>query len=241
MFYSLPALSNLPLSAITIKVNLKFNLNLPCYNPWMFRLTPLLLAFLSMSIHATPSAYEQDVLNEMNAVRVKPTSLVPVLQELYRRMDGKFLFVTPTLRIETQEGAKAVSEAIRVLGETPAAPKFEYSALLSKAARDHQRDQERTGQIGHFSSTNVGPSERAERYVILRGKSGENVSYGDYGIQGPKAVPVSFIVDDGVADRGHRRNLFDPEFLKVGIACGPHAKFQNMCVVDFAHDLKPRK
>ena len=198
------------------------------------------LMFLQFNL-AFATDYEQAVLKELNAVRANPQGLIPVLQELYRRMNGKFLFVSPTLRIETQEGAAAVSEAIRVLKETPVTPPFTYSEPLSRAARDHQNDQAKSGQIGHFSSDNKGPSERAERYVKLRGKSGENVSYGDYGVEGPKSVPVAFVVDDGVPDRGHRRNFFDPEFLKVGIACGPHPKYRNMCVVDFAHDVLPKR
>ena len=199
----------------------------------------LYLIFSTLTF-AAPSDYEQGVLKELNAARTNPQSLIATLQELYRRMDGKFLFLTPTLRIETKEGAAAITGALKALRETAATTPFEYSESLSRAARDHQVDQNQTGQIGHFSAKTKGPLERAKRYVILQGKSGENISYGDYGIEGPKSVPVAFIVDDGVPDRGHRRNLFDPAFRLVGIACGPHPQYQKMCVVDFAHSLKPK-
>ncbi len=205
----------------------------------MFRtVVGIALFFTCSGFGVEPTAYEQSVLTELNQARTNPPSLIVALQELYRRMDGKFLFASPILRIETQEGAAAITEAMGELKKIKPASAFEYSKILSLAARDHQIEQSRTGQIGHYSANGNGPTERALKYVILRGKSGENISYGDYGVEGPRSVPVAFIVDDGVPERGHRRNLFDPLFRKVGIACGPHPKYQRMCVVDFAFDLK---
>jgi uncharacterized protein YkwD len=42
------------------------------------------------------------------------------------------------------------------------------------------------------------------------------------------------LIDDGVADRGHRRNLLDPAVRVAGIACGRHAAYGTMCVIDLA-------
>jgi uncharacterized protein YkwD len=44
-------------------------------------------------------------------------------------------------------------------------------------------------------------------------------------------VIESLIVDDGVPDRGHRRNIYEPSSGFVGIACGPHPKYTATCVI----------
>lgn|GEM_PF-4134520 len=38
-----------------------------------------------------------------------------------------------------------------------------------------------------------------------------------------REVIVQRLIDDGVLDRGHRDNIFDPRFGVAGAAGGPHA------------------
>jgi hypothetical protein len=47
-------------------------------------------------------------------------------------------------------------------------------------------------------------------------------------------IVMTLIVDQGVRDRGHRRNIFYRYFKVGGAACGPHARYGTMCVIDFA-------
>jgi uncharacterized protein YkwD len=69
------------------------------------------------------------------------------------------------------------------------------------------------------------------RYGAWQRKVAENIAYGGRSARG---VIVQLIVDDGVPDRGHRMNIFDPEYRVVGVGCGPHVRFGDMCVIDFA-------
>ncbi len=204
--------------------------------PWIWIVG---FAFFSGSAWAEPTVYERQVLAELNRVRTDPQSLLPRLKELVRRMDGKFLYLTPTSRIETVEGSAPIVEAIKVLADLTPRKAFEYSVELSQAARDHAREQARTGATGHFSENGAGPTERAKKYGKLVGKSGENVSYGEYGAGVAVSVVTAFVVEDGVPDRGHRKVFFLEDFEKVGIACGPHPKYSSLCVVDFAQDVVP--
>ena len=66
----------------------------------------------------------------------------------------------------------------------------------------------------------------------------ENVDYGPF-VSG-RDVIVDLIVDDGVRDRGHRRNIFDPSARIAGIACGAHPKYTAVCVIDQAGSFAAR-
>jgi hypothetical protein len=44
---------------------------------------------------------------------------------------------------------------------------------------------------------------------------------------------LQLVIDDGIKDRGHRKNVFNEKFDQVGIAFGSHSKFGYMCVMDY--------
>lgn len=69
------------------------------------------------------------------------------------------------------------------------------------------------------------------RYGQWRVSAAENI---DYGSSEARQVVISLIVDDGVAGRGHRKNIFDASFRVVGAACGPHQRYRQVCVIDYA-------
>ncbi len=78
-------------------------------------------------------------------------------------------------------------------------------------------------------------SDRLTRYGRWSGKIGENISYGR---SDARDVVIQLLVDDGIRSRGHRKNIFDPEFRVVGVGCGQHAGYRAMCVTTFASDYK---
>ena len=65
---------------------------------------------------------------------------------------------------------------------------------------------------------------------------GENIYYGS-NIE-PRKMVIAFIIDDGVSNRGHRINIYDPRWTDVGFGWGSHPKYGVMCVTDFAKDYK---
>ena len=106
-----------------------------------------------------------------------------------------------------------------------------YSEGLHAAAWDHVVDQGPTGQTGHVGANGSTFRERIERRGRQGSLIGEVINYGD---ETPRMTVIQLVIDDGVADRGHRRNLFNPDFKVAGAAIGPHRGYGTMVVVDLA-------
>jgi uncharacterized protein YkwD len=176
------------------------------------------------------SALESKVLSELNLARSDPQLYADYLQEMRRFFRGTRLERPGEIIIVTKEGAPAVEEAIAYLRSLRPLQALVPSPGMSLAAKVHARDQ-RGGAVGHTGSDGSQPPDRMNRYGAWRHKVAENIAYGGRSARG---VIVQLIVDDGVPDRGHRMNIFDPEYSVVGVGCGPHARFGDMCVIDFA-------
>jgi uncharacterized protein YkwD len=101
---------------------------------------------------------------------------------------------------------------------------------LALAALDQVAWQGPRGEVGHRGEGGSSPFDRVARHGVRPRLSGEVI---DYGADGLQAV-IDLIVDDGVASRGHRHNILNPNFRQVGIAIGPHRQYGTMCVIDFA-------
>ena len=54
---------------------------------------------------------------------------------------------------------------------------------------------------------------------------GENLAYGPYEA---RDTLLTLAIDDGVASRGHRKNIFKPDFQRLGLCEGPHQEYFQM-------------
>jgi uncharacterized protein YkwD len=192
------------------------------------------LAGAALSWPGAASASEDggSVLAALNRVRTDPAGFAVVLEQYRTRLQGN-RYLQPGTRnswIVTQEGAAAVDEAIAVLRATRPLPPFTVDAGLALAALDHVAWQGPRGEVGHAGDGRSSPFDRMRRHGVAHRSMGENISYGADGLQ----IVVDLIVDDGVPDRGHRRNILNPIYREVGIAVGPHRRYGTMCVMDFA-------
>jgi uncharacterized protein YkwD len=102
---------------------------------------------------------------------------------------------------------------------------------MCNSALSHVLEMGPVGGRGHKGANGSQPWDRMAQFGKWTGRAGENI---DYGMHDARAVVVRLIVDDGVAGRGHRKNIFSREFHVAGVANGPHATFGSMCVIDFA-------
>jgi len=213
----------------------------------MHRLTTPLLAAAAMTLPAQSAAQESEtsaletgVVQELNRVRTDPVGYATHLEALIGAFDGKVLS-TPQGRLATDEGAAAVREAVRVLRATAPMAPLARSPGLSAAARDLARDQGASGATGHVGQDGSSTSDRVSRYGRWDGKLSENVSYSAYEGVTARDVVIQLLIDDGVADRGHRVNMLDPAIRLVGVACGPHARYAMVCVMDHAQRYEERR
>ncbi len=209
----------------------------------MLRRTPLFQALLLLVLflngplraagdcHSQPNGLERGVLDQLNLARQDPPGYAFHLEDLRDAYRGKDRKIGPGSYVMTKEGVPAVDEAIRVLKATTPRQTLRWDSCLSESASAHVNDTGPLGLVGHEGSKGETFAHRVKRYVTHYRQVGENI---DYGATTAADVVIQLLVDDGVPDRGHRHNIFEPGFNAAGVACGPHAKYGTMCVIDFA-------
>ncbi|MGB3296684.1 MAG: CAP domain-containing protein [Phormidesmis sp.] len=176
---------------------------------------------------------EQNLITEHNRVRQNPQSYVPILEAHLASMNAQGNIPNGCGRnctLLTNEGKPAVEEAIQFLRRQPAVGALTLSAGATQAAQAHAKDQS-NGTTGHTGSDGSRPHERLARFGVQNLGSGENIAYGPATAQ---QVMLNLIVDDGVRDRGHRTNIFSPNWTMAGAGCGPHQGYGNVCVIEYA-------
>lgn len=176
---------------------------------------------------------ERAVVAELNLARTQPKKYAEFIEQWTDYYDGKLRKLPDRVPVRTKEGVKALREAVSFLNRQTPVHALEPRRGLAHGARDHVADMGPSGATGHkgYDESDVG--ERVNRYGRWQRKVAENIAYGS---ESPREVVMDLIIDDGVKSRGHRKNIFDPDFRVVGVAMGHHAIFGTMCVITLAAD-----
>ena len=192
----------------------------------------------SQKAAAALSPAEQALLNEINQARAQPQIYAGYLEKMKPLFNGKE-YKTDTLQVETLEGWDAVEDAIKFLRSAPAAGPLSASQGLYLAALSHVKDQSASGATGHAGADKTLIEERVKPFGTWQGDIGENLVYGD---ESARERILTWLIDDGVASRGHRKRVMSQDFKVAGISCGPHPDYGAMCVLALAggfSDLAP--
>jgi uncharacterized protein YkwD len=176
-------------------------------------------------------ALERGVIDELNLARTDPQRYAASLEQDLQFYQGT-LFRRPgeESALQTREGVAAVREAIRVLRQTKPLSSLRLAEGLTQGARDHVKDQAPRGLMNHRGTDGTMAWDRVSRYGEWQAKISENMTFGP---ATPHDVVAALLIDDGIADRGHRKNILDPDVKVVGISCGPHKSYRVMC--DMVH------
>ena len=177
------------------------------------------------------SSLEKAVVNEMNLARTFPKEYLSLLEQFKKYYDGTLLKLPGETPILTKEGTSAVVEAIRSLrSQKPVSP-LSPSKGMTLGAKDHIRDLRTSGASQHKGSDGSESWDRVNRYGTWQKIIGENISFGH---NKARNIVMTLMIDDGVPNRGHRKNIFNPDFRLVGVACGDHPAYRTICVITFA-------
>lgn len=172
--------------------------------------------------------FSEAVFEELNRARVDPPRYAEHVQrQLETFQDG--LYVQGGKTTMAVEGEKAWLEAIDFLkGQRPVGA-LRRVRCLDCAAQFMVEDSSANAIIGHIDSQDRADSDRVEAACLVR-YGGENIAYG---MRSARGAVVQLIVDDNVADRGHRSNLFR-NYTQVGVASGYYEhRFETITVHDF--------
>ncbi len=178
----------------------------------------------------------KEIYEELNRARTDPATVAADLlkaKNFYKNKEYK----NPALgfTFETQEGVKAVEDAIEFLKKKvyPQKP-LAHSDKLDRAAQSLLQHYDQTGGTSP-SQEEFGLQKRLSKELGTVKSMAESSSFG---FNNPREIIYQLIIDDGVSSRANRKNLYSPNFQEVGLAVGRHKDYGYCCIIDFHGDGK---
>ncbi|MGI9035342.1 MAG: CAP domain-containing protein [Pyrinomonadaceae bacterium] len=177
------------------------------------------------------SSVAQSVLEEINAARNDPQSYVKYLEDYKKLFKGDTVFLPDFTQVQTNEGTAGVDEAIEFLKTAPKLAPYKISDGLNQTSGTQLQDMMENSALGHKGKDGGDLATRLNRVGRFVGDYGENITHA---AEIPRQIVMMMIIDDGVKSRGHRKNIFSPDYKVVGISFGKGKIGEGLCVVDFA-------
>ncbi len=111
-------------------------------------------------------------------------------------------------------------------------PMLKPNSRLAKAAKVHVDDIGPKGLTQHESSDGTATFTRVRKYYN-GGYMGENISFG---YSSAMDIVLQLLVDEDVPSLGHRHNILNKSFIRIGVSIGSHKQYRSCCVQDFSDD-----
>jgi uncharacterized protein YkwD len=173
-----------------------------------------------IALIATPAAqaggdFDSQLFAEINLARTQPQVYAGIVAERGAAM---------------RNSAGAIQEAVKYLQKAKSKGALIQSPGLTQSAFSHVLDTGPRGIKGHVGTDGSHVNKRANRFGRWDGLVGENICYGN---QSARDVIVCLIIDEGISNRYHRKNIFG-NYRYMGVASGSHATAGLVVVTDFA-------
>jgi hypothetical protein len=174
---------------------------------------------------------EKNLILAMNLIRFDP----PKYSKLYvyprlQYFKGTAFNFPGRITLRTREGVEAVRELYLELLDTEPLPLFIPSPGMSKASKGHAKYMKSTGTTSHEGRG--GMDARISKYGEWLGGLGENLQWATTNAH--EAI-MSLMIDDGIKNRGHRKNIMNPEYRIVGVGIDSHPRWLVSYVINYAN------
>lgn len=205
------------------------------------KLFPAILLIIPLQLYSQPSAWDRwdpEVIGllhtAVNSEYLNEEEQKVVLFMNMARYDGSLFeetFLNTYLKDNNMEMSKYVKSLIRDLKKTSGLLPLQIEEDLTAVAQGHAKKTGKAGRVGHQGFN--------KRFEPLMGNPynhvGENCSYGY-----EKAIDIvlSLLIDEGISDVGHRKNILGEGFNSVGVAIRSHKDYRVNCVIDFGRQIR---
>lgn len=109
-------------------------------------------------------------------------------------------------------------------------PLLQPEKELYDAAYEHAETSGKRGTTGHQRF-----GKRYDPLMKEYNEIGENLAYG---YRSAPDILIQLLIDEGIPDLGHRKNLLNPNFNAIGVAIESHKEYRFNCVMSFGKKLK---
>lgn len=201
----------------------------------LFSLSSMAQPNNTQSTKVSSADIQQAILKEVNEARANPQSFVPYLENYRKLFKGNMAYYADGKMVTTIEGMAVIDEAIAYLKKLSTLPPYAMSKGLSTAATAQVTDLMENSALGHYGKDGSDLPTRLKKFGSYGTTTSENITYFP-----PLArdIVMAMIIDDGVKNRGHRKNIFSANLKQIGLAFGQSKKGENLCVVIFADSFK---
>lgn len=162
------------------------------------------------------SKSEKEVIQIVNLFRLYPQKIAESIVAAYIKKYKK----------ETSIYAQSLISDLK--NATPCLALFPEDICI-QSAKNHAVKMGLSGKTGHDDLLNrLSPHKSC----------GENCDYGH-----KKAIDIvmSLMIDEGIPNVGHRKNIMDKDFTHIGVAIKPHKTYRYNCVMDFVETTNSPK
>jgi len=172
----------------------------------------------------TSEAYEQGVIDFLNAVRANPspppntpdTGVWAAYGQAGARFEMGGSWITPFAAIDHTN--------VRL-------PSFTESGLLDQAAQQQADYLGANGLQTHTGPDGSTPGARIRGLGFNSTMVAEELAFA---ARSPSDVIVKLLTDAGVAGTPHRYDLLNPVFTFIGVGCARHPRYGNVCVIELS-------